>query len=93
MNDDKNVLHPIKPYGELGGWFYLDDRTFRLYHRYTWVATALGIVIAAWLFTHPRLPRDTWPSFWVAILLVAYGQYRIVRSGRKTTEASNWGQS
>jgi len=86
MSDNQNELHPIRPYGDLGGWFYLDDRTFRLYRVYTWAATILGVVISAWLFTHPQVPRDTWPSFWAAILITAYGQYRIVRRGRKSWE-------
>ena len=82
-NSDGHEVHEVRPYGNLGGSFYLDKRTYRFYRAYTAVATTILLVVGAWLLSHDDLPRDTWPSVWVAIAIVAYGQYRIVNSGRR----------
>ncbi|HWE74620.1 MAG TPA: hypothetical protein VG328_15775 [Stellaceae bacterium] len=83
MGDEQNDYRAVKPYGDLGGWFFLNRKTYRLYRVYTLTITLVGFVLGNWLLFNPTRPADAWPSFWVLFALALYIQYRIVKTGRR----------
>ena len=81
--DDEQGYRAIKPYGDLGGVFLLDRKSYRIYRIYTVTVAAVAFLIGNWLLLSPTPPADAWPSFWALLALGFYIHYRIVRSGRR----------
>ena len=85
-----NGEYPVRPYGDLAGWFIVDRPTYQLYRAYSFLVIIIAFVAGEWLLMHPIYASDYgWLIYFTLLPAALYGQFRIVNLGRRTLELSS----
>ena len=81
--DDEQDYRAIKPYGDWGGVFVVNRKTYRIYRVYNAAFIAAALVAGNWILLDRTRPAYAWPLFWALCALAFYIKHRIVSSGKR----------